>query len=764
VRILVVDDEESSRYLLEQLLRGRGHDVVSAVDGLDALEKAGASCPDVVVTDILMPRMDGYKLCVRLRSEPATRRIPILVYTASFGEAADRRFAESIGVDKFLIKPQQPDVIVAEVERLLDSHADGEREALELEDATILREYGERISSKLYEKLLQLERANSDLKQTMGALHTEIEEKSLLVEELSRAVASEQQAEEALLVSQERYAAAMRGVNDGIWDWDLDTGSFFGSPRFRALLSLHDDEPLVRSEQWLARILPEDVDQVRFEIDLHLRGLTTHFKSDYRVQTDDGSVRWMKSRGQVLRRENGQPYRMAGSLTDVTESKRQEEELLRNALYDELTGLPNRTLYQDRLRFLYQRRGRNPGYLFAVLFVDLDRFKAVNESLGRGAGDTLLRAAADRLAGLVGTGDTLARFSGDEFAVLLDDIADAGVADRMAERIVSAFEQPFDVEGHAVVVTASVGVSVPATSDKVAEELLRDAETALFRAKDAGRCRFEVFDALMHAAAVKALQTEAELRVGIERGEIEPYFQPVVSLETGAVVGCEALARWNHPERGLLGPYEFVPVAEDTGLVVPMGLAVMKAACQRNKEWQDAGMRPISVAVNLSARQFAQPGLLDTIRDVLRSTGLAPQYLTLEVTESVVMVEPKEAAVVLAELHEIGVELSVDDFGTGYSSLSYLKKFPFTTLKIDRSFVMDIPQDPDDMVIVDAVVGLAHSLKMSVTAEGVETLEQLHYLRDLGCDRIQGFLVSKPVPASEFVEMLAAGRVLPQES
>ncbi|MDO8964270.1 MAG: EAL domain-containing protein [Coriobacteriia bacterium] len=762
MKVLVVDDEEASRYLLESILRSQGYEIASAVDGLDGLERVREFAPDLVVTDILMPRMDGYKMCVRLRSDPETRDIPIMVYTASFGDAADKRFALSIGVDTFLIKPQEPDVIIAEVARLLGAaRVAAEHETVEPEDSAMLREYGERISNKLYEKLLELETANEELHATARRLRDESNAKTLLVQELSSAVAKEQEAEEALLVSQERYAAAVRGANDGIWDWDLDSGSFFASPRFRALLGLRDDEPLIRVGQWIDRVVPEDAERLDLEIDLHKRGLTPHFESEYRVLDAHGGTAWMLSRGQALRRDDGTPYRMAGSLTDVTDRKRQEEQLLRNALYDELTGLPNRNLFLDRLRFYHRLRDRREGYAFSVLYVDLDRFKTVNESFGHGAGDALLMTAGTRLGAIVSQGDTVARFSGDEFAILLDDLDDPADAERLAEQVVAAFEKPFDAGGQQVFVTASVGIAMSGHADQGAEELLRDAETAMFRAKEAGRSRYEVFDTLMHAEAVKALRTEAELRRALERGELEPYYQAVTSLTTGEIIGCEALVRWNHPERGLLGPYEFVPVAEDTGLVVPMGRVVMEAACHRAKTWQDAG-RALRVSVNISARQFAQPGLLDTVRDVLRETGLSPDRLVLELTESVVMSDPKEAAVVLARLNELGVGLSVDDFGTGYSSLSYLRRFPFDTLKIDRSFVMDIPNDPDNMTIVEAVVGLAHSLKMKVTAEGVETEEQCRYLRDLGCDEIQGFLVSRPVPAAEFEALAARGVVLPE--
>jgi diguanylate cyclase (GGDEF)-like protein/PAS domain S-box-containing protein len=759
VRVLVVDDDEAGRYLLESVLRASGYDVVSAIDGIDALDKARQATPDLIVTDVLMPRMDGYKLCVRLKNDPDLRSVPVLIYTASFGDPADKRFALSLGVNAFMLKPQDPDVLIAEVERLLASGASGTA-GPGADEPGMLKEYGERISHKLYQKLLEIEKKNTELNQAMLRLNAEVDAKSRLVSELSRAVSKEQEAQEALLVSQERYAAAVRGATDGIWDWDLSAGTFFASPRFRDILGMDDEEPLETAEDWLARVSPEDVERLRFEIDLHLRELTPHFESDYRVEARDGA-RWMLSRGQALRRDDGTPYRMAGSLTDITDRKRAEEQLLHNALYDGLTGLPNRTLFMDRMSFLETRRIRHEEYQYALLFIDLDRFKTVNESLGHAAGDALLIESARRLNGCLRNGDTLARFSGDEFVVLLDDIREPQEADRLAELIHSRLVVPADIGGHQVYTSASIGIAMTSEAIQEPEELLRDAETAMYRAKEAGRARSEVFDVVMHAKAVSALQTEAELRRAIDRGELEPFYQPVISIATGEIVSCEALVRWNHPERGLLGPYEFVPVAEETGLVVPMGLIVMRSACECNMEWQRAGHQPIKVSVNISARQFSEPDLLDSIKAVLEETGMDAQYLLLEVTESVVMADPVSAESTLDSLHELGVSLAVDDFGTGYSSLSYLKRFPFHMLKIDRSFVMDIPRDTDDMTIVEAVVGLAHSLKLQVTAEGVETPEQLDFLRGLGCDNMQGFLVSRPVPSAEFEDLLGRGRLLP---
>jgi len=760
VRVLVVDDDEAGRYLLESLFTAHGYEVVSAVDGIDALDKARQAVPDLIVTDVLMPRMDGYKFCVRLKNDPDLQSVPVLVYTASFGDPADQRFALSLGVNSFLLKPQDPDTLVAEVARLLAMETPGPS-GPSADEPRMLKEYGERISHKLYQKLLEIEQKNADLNQAMLRLNAEVDAKSKLVAELSSAVASEREAEDALLVSQERYAAAVRGASDGIWDWDLTEGAFFASPRFHDLLGLAVGEPILTAEDWYAAVEPEDVDRLRFEIDLHLRDLTPHFESEYRVAGSDGSVRWMLSRGQALRRDDGTPYRMAGSLTDITDRKRSEEQLLHSALYDGLTGLPNRTLFMDRMQFLETRRLRHSEYQYAVLFIDLDRFKNVNESLGHAAGDALLVEAARRLAGCLRTGDTAARFSGDEFVLLLDDVREPQEADRLAALIQSSIAEPFQVGEHELYTTASIGIAMTSELIQDPEELMRDAETAMYRAKEAGRARSEVFDVVMHARAVSALRTEAELRRAIERDELEPFYQPVVSLASGTIVSCEALVRWNHPERGLLSPYEFVPVAEESGLVVPMGLVVMRAACERNVSWQRQGRPPIKMSVNLSARQFEGPDLLDSIKAVLEETGMAPEYLLLEVTESVVMADPARAAGTLDALHALGVSLAVDDFGTGYSSLAYLKKFAFHMLKIDRSFVMDIPRDLDDMAIVEAVISLAHSLKLQVTAEGVETVEQLEFLRALGCDNMQGYLVSRPVPAAEFEDLLERGRLLP---
>lgn len=755
MKILIVEDDEASRYLLETLMRAEGYETVSAVDGREGLVAAKAEKPDLIITDVLMPEMDGYQMCVRLKSDPELCNVPVVVYTSSFGDPADKDFARNLGVDRFIIKPQEPAVLTAQIAEILSQPRDTSAPpAIELDEHGVLKAYGERISRKLYEKLLELETANLELSAMTGRLKTEAEEKGRLVEQLSTAMSRQQEMQEALLISQERYVAAMRGANDGIWDWDLVSNGFFGSPRFRNLLGMRDDEPLLDAEQWLSRIIPEDIERVRHDIDVHVRGLTPHLESEYQVLMPDESRRWMLSRGQALRREEGDAYRIAGSLADITERKQQQEDLQHSALYDGLTTLPNRTLFLDRLEFLVARRRRHPGFEFAVLFLDLDRFKAINDSLGHTAGDKVLVEAARRLAAAVRAGDTVARFGGDEFVVLVDDVREPREVERLAERLVVELSRPFHIGGDEAFISASVGVAMSPSDIQGPEELLRDASTAMFRAKEAGRARFEVFDTVMHAAAVSALRTEAELRRALEREELTPYFQPVVKTDTREVVAAEALVRWMHPDRGVLPPLEFVGVAEDTGLIVPMGRQVMFAACAHSKRWHADGHPCLKVSVNISARQFTQPGLLDTVWECLEATALPPECLILELTESVVMTDPHEATGTLDALHDLGVELAVDDFGTGYSSLNYLKRFPFNTLKIDRSFIKDITEDPDDRSIVEAIVGLAHTLNMEVVAEGVETVEQLECLSALECDEIQGYYISRPIPEDEFETLL----------
>jgi diguanylate cyclase (GGDEF)-like protein/PAS domain S-box-containing protein len=440
---------------------------------------------------------------------------------------------------------------------------------------------------------------------------------------------------------------------------------------------------------------------------------------------------------------------------DIRERKRVERQLRHNAFFDALTELPNRALLMDRLQVAFARGRRKPDYRFGVLFLDVDRFKLVNDGLGHEAGDLLLTAIARRLEIAKRPSDTVGRMGGDEFIILLDDIRDVGDAAHVAERQLRELERPFEVAGSEVFVSASIGIAVSSGGYDKPEDLVRDADTALNRAKESGKGRYEVFDQAMHRRAIELLALEAEMRRALERDEFVLHYQPIVAAATGRITGVEALVRWRHPQRGLLQPHQFVPVAEETGLIVPLGSWVLHTACAQARTWLDAGLPAARMAVNISARQFRRPDFGAQVADVLHLTGLRPAMLELELTESALIEDVDETIAMLRALEALGVRISIDDFGTGYSSLAYLKRLPIHTIKIDRAFVQDVERDPDNAAISSAVVALARSLKLAVLAEGVETKEALAFFRALQCDAMQGFHFSRPVAASAIATMLA---------
>jgi diguanylate cyclase (GGDEF)-like protein/PAS domain S-box-containing protein len=560
----------------------------------------------------------------------------------------------------------------------------------------------------------------------------------------------------ALQVSEERYAVAVRGANDGLWDWDLRGGETYYSPRWKAMLGYDDAAVGSRPEEWLERVHPDDRPRLRQALDEHLAGVQPYFECEHRMRTSDGSWRWMLSRGLAVRDENGRAYRMAGSQTDIARRKQAEEQLIHDALHDNLTGLPNRTLFLDRLRLALARHRRRPRGALAVCCLNLDRFKVVNDGLGHGMGDEMLVALARRLEACLRPGDTVARLGGDEFAILLEEVADVGQALRVAERIHLELRAPFRARGHELFATATLGIALAAPCHEQAEELLRDAATALHRGKRRGQGRSEIFDESMHSLAAARLQTETDLWRALQRHELRLLYQPMVALDTEKVTGFEALVRWQHPRRGLLLPEEFIPLAEEMGVSAPLGAWVLREACRAAGEWQRSFPRavPISVSVNLSARQFAQSDVLALAAEALAESGLAAASLRLELTESVVMEEPEAAAAKLSRLKDLGIALDIDDFGTGYSSLSHLRRFPIDALKIDRSFVSRMDCDVDDHEIVRTIVTLAANLGVAAVAEGVETLEQKARLQGLRCRYGQGFLFSRPLEVAAVAELL----------
>lgn len=577
-----------------------------------------------------------------------------------------------------------------------------------------------------------------------------------LLERSIRYAVERQRAMDALRQSEERFARAVRGANDGLWDWDMVTGEVYFTTRWKSMLGYEEDQIGDRLEEWLSRVHPLDVGRVEAEILAHRLGHTPHLQSEHRMLHDDGTYRWVLTRGLAVRDDRGEPIRMAGSQTDIMQRKAAEDRLHHDAFHDPLTGLPNRALFMDRLNRAILRLKRREFYRFAVLFIDLDGFKMINDSLGHQAGDQLLIALSRRLEGGARQGDTVARLAGDEFVILMDDFEDTSDVFRLADRTLEAFRNPCAILETEVVTTASIGIALSGPEYDRSEDLVRDADIAMYRAKSQGRGGRVIFDKTMHTLAVKRMKLETDLRQADALRQYRLHYQPIVSLRTGRVTSFEALVRWQHPERGLVRPDDFIPVAEATGLILPMGLWVLREAAEQLRRWhaEFPTALPLSISVNLSCRQLSQADLIYQIERILLETGINACHLQMEITESVVMDHVESMLAELARLKALGVRLAMDDFGKGYSSLSYLHQFPFDTLKIDRSFISRIGSGGENTEIVKTIISLAHGLGLDVVAEGVESEHQSSHLRELGCQYGQGYLFSRPLGAE------AAGQLL----
>ena len=576
---------------------------------------------------------------------------------------------------------------------------------------------------------------------------------------VGRDITERVQSETALRESEERYALASRGANDGLWDWDLRAGKIHLSDRWKAIIGYKPDAVGSDPKEWLGRIHQDERGPFEAALQRHLLGITPHLEHEHRLQYRDGTYRWVLCRGLAVRSDSGSVIRMAGSITDISQRKRAEQRLAHEALHDSLTGLPNRALFLDRLQRAIERNRRRPDLSFAVLFLDLDRFKVINDSLGHMAGDRLLVEVGKRLDRTVRAEDTVARFGGDEFAVLMEGAPDITAVMRFGERLQAALSGVISVSGHDVFSSASIGIALTAPRYRRAEELLRDADIAMYRAKEMGRAQQAVFDEELHALATHQLRRENELRRALDRREFTLVYQPIYRFQDRRVRGFEALIRWQHPSQGLLPPGDFIPLAEETGLIVPIGRWVFRAACEQLHTWLQIDPE-ISMSINLSNRQFSDPGLLDALVGVIAETRVPANRLILEITESFIVRNPDVAGSLMAQLKGLGVQLSLDDFGTGYSSLSYLDRFPLDALKIDRSFVSELSDNVERQAIVKAIVDLGHSLQMEVVAEGIESARQLDRLVSIGCGLGQGFLFTKAVApeAARRILMAANGQ------
>jgi diguanylate cyclase (GGDEF)-like protein/PAS domain S-box-containing protein len=594
------------------------------------------------------------------------------------------------------------------------------------------------------------------------------------VEELNLHILEQARIAQALQESEEHFRSAFNYAAIGMGLTATDGKWLQVNNSLCEIIGYSEQELLATTSQAITH--QDDLGKHLADIYMLLEGQIVTSSMEKRYIHKLGYPVWVMSSSSLVRNANGEPLHLIMQVQDITERKHAEAQLHHAAFYDEMTGLPNRALFTDQLQLAMERTKQSPEQLFAVLFLDVDRFKNINDSLGHVVGDQLLITIARRLEKCVRPEDTVARFGGDEFALLLNSIKHSVDAIRVADRVRLELAESFNLCGQEIFTTASIGIALSSTGYNQPDELLRDADTAMYRAKAQGKGRHEVFDKVMHSRAISLLQLENDLRRAIEREEFVIHYQPIVNLKAGHISGFEALVRWQHPERGLVSPTEFIPVAEETELIIPIGNWVLRESCRQIRQWQleSPATTPLSISVNLSSKQFKQVGLVESIQQTLQEMNLDPGSLRLEITESVVMENIEMATAMLRQLRSLGIQLSIDDFGTGYSSLSYLHRLPVNNLKIDRSFVSRMRPGNENSAIVQTVITLARNLNMETVAEGIETEEQLTQLKALACDYGQGYLFSKPVMAeaasgllknnfTELANSFASGAALLQE-
>ncbi len=910
-RILIVDDKAENLYLLRALLQGNGFVVDEARHGGEALTTARRTPPDLVISDLLMPVMDGYTLLRLWKEDAVLQTIPFIVYTATYTEPKDERLALDLGADAFILKPAEPEPFMQRVHAVLEQAASSGRPGRprQADEETVLREYSEVLVAKLEKRSAELEARVAELRRA--------ESRILRLNHLYAALSETNQAivhtveRDTLLASLCRIAVERGGLASA-WIGMLDESgrilrpvAIHGTPppwlarlaplgasrpprtpaeimfasgrpylcndlatdpalagirddlaatgfRSAAAFSLHMRDRVVGSvvlfsnekdffDRELTALAEEMVGDVSFALENfareerrqqaeaalraseaanrlnsraieassngimitdaarpdhpliyvnpafeHITGYRAQealgrnprflmgedraqmgigeIRSAIREQRDgeaelrnyrkDGSLFWNALSIAPVRDTEGCVTHFVGIINDITERKRYEEQLERQNNEDALTGLASRNLLRDRVGQAIAF-ARAHEHSVAMLFIDLDHIKRVNDSLGHEIGDAVLRAVAQRIAARVGARDTLARLGGDEFVIVLSELQNLQDVPLLAGEVLRAIDRPVAIGEREIDISASIGISVYPEDGEDYDTLLRNADAAMYRAKEAGRNTFRFYTADMNAAALHRLELEARLRRALSRDEFLLHYQPLVELASGRAVGAEALLRWRAEDGALIPPGEFIPLAEESGLIVPIGEWVLQSACHETRRWLAQGIEP-RVSVNLSVRQFRDARLIDNVQRSLADSGLPARLLKLEITESAVMDNAEEAVRILRELKALGLEISVDDFGTGYSSLAYLRRFPLDQLKIDRSFVQDMLRHPDSAAIVRGIIGLAHSLRLQTVAEGVESAEQADFLRDAGCHLGQGFLFSRPQPPDALLGWLTA--------
>jgi diguanylate cyclase (GGDEF)-like protein/PAS domain S-box-containing protein len=651
----------------------------------------------------------------------------------TWNPAAEKLFGwraeEVIGTNTSIVPPHLKDVTLAQRKRA------EEGELIQIEETQRLHRDGTVI----------------DVSVTVAPLygaHGQVTGTMVIIADITR----RKRAEMALRKNETQLRLALESADMATWHWDLVESTLVSSTGFSGLFGLDQDAAFSSYRAFKRSIHPEEWRLVHAAIRNAIHN-SDDFDLQMRVVWPDGSVHWVAADGQVIRNPDGEAVALIGVAMDVTERKLSEQRIAHMAQHDALTGLPNRLLLRDRIGQAIAQANRNKTQL-AVLFLDLDRFKNINDSLGHEAGDKLLQTVAGRIVLCLREGDTVSRLGGDEFVIVLPDVGDGGAAATVAAKVLETLASPFQLQGQDVHAGASIGVAMYPADGADADTLMRNADAAMYYAKDLGRANYQFFTQHLNVSAQLRVTIESELRRGLERREFTLAYQPVFATGSAELVSMEALVRWNHPERGLVPPGEFIAVAEEAGLIHALGEWVLGEACAQMKCWHDAGFR-LRVSVNVSAQQLRRKGFHEKLRDILIAHGTTPSLLELEITESLIVEDSGEALKTLNLIDDLGVRLAVDDFGTGYSGLAYLKRFPIDTVKIDQSFIRDVSDDPDDAAIVRAIVAMARSLKLSVVAEGVETADQLAFLRSLGCDLVQGYYLGRPMPPEAIADLLA---------
>lgn len=573
---------------------------------------------------------------------------------------------------------------------------------------------------------------------------------------IGRDITQRKEAEQALAESEERFKLLAQTTNDVVWDWDIATGVFHWNEGIYTVFGYSDHQVPADITQWQQHVHPEDRSRVMAGLNHTVLGSGYYWTDDYRYLKGDGSYAYIHNRGSILRTPEGTPVRMIGALVDMTPVKRTEERLTYLAQNDALTGLANRSLFYDHLHLAVNRAARSSRQV-ALMFLDLDRFKEVNDELGHDVGDEVLKEVAKRLKQCLRETDLVSRLGGDEFTIIIEDVVDVESVAHVAEKIVEAVSSPIHASRHEVFVSTSIGISLYPTDAVRIEDLTKQADSAMYHAKRQGRNHYQFYAGALNARAGERLEIETHLRQAVSRNELELYYQPMVELRTRRIAGVEALLRWNSPALGFMLPERFLPLAEETGMMLQLGEWVLRTACRQQQLWRAAGLPGLRMAVNLSARQLKQAAFVDSVAQILHETGLPPSCLDLEITEAALIEDREDSRRLFEQLKRLGVGLSIDDFGTGYSSLQYLMTFPLDTLKIDQSFVRRLPDSVTEAAIASAIITMAHNLGLKVIAEGIETAQQMAFLAGHACDFGQGFFFSGP-QAAPGIPPLLAGR------